>query len=51
MRPFGGNVFYREKTFLRQLFFHQRRLAPLVRCAAARLASRRKTIPLFGAVR
>ncbi|TPJ80874.1 hypothetical protein FJ419_05365 [Mesorhizobium sp. B2-6-2] len=42
MRPFKGNVFYREKTILRQLFFRSVG-ARLLDASAARLASRRKT--------
>ncbi|MBZ9885017.1 MULTISPECIES: hypothetical protein [unclassified Mesorhizobium] len=42
MRPFKGNVFYREKTILRQLFFRSVG-ARLLDARAARSASRRKT--------
>ncbi|WP_256751644.1 hypothetical protein [Mesorhizobium sp. Mes31] len=53
-RLLRGNVFYREKTVLRQLFFHCSSAWPWVMGmlqAPSQAMHRRKAIPLFGAMR
>jgi hypothetical protein len=53
-RLLRGNVFYREKTFLRQLFFRRSSAWLWVRGmlqAPSQTLDCRKAIPLFGAMR
>jgi len=49
LRPFKGNVFYREKTFLRQSFFHHGQC--VTNGARLPLGKPAKSVPLFAALR